>query len=473
MREKKWVPNIYQPDDEAAIVKRLEKLAAKGWFLERADNWGWTLRRGKPAQVRYAVTYFPGASVFDPGPTEDQETYADYCRAAGWEFVSSYGPVQYFRSDLPDPAPIETDEGAKLEAIHRTKTKNTLLASGLVLVVLAIFWSGQLRVLRQTPLSVLSDNVRLAILAVFLILSLCAVIAPVDYLIWYFRSKRSVENGGACLPSRTWLRSAANILLLSCPAALLGVVLAAAGSVRRIALFLVLLALQFLPYAALWTVFLLLRRRGRDRDAVRKGYIIAAVIAGIGSIALQNTIQDSEAFSGLLTAPARQPEQIYVDSDGDSHNLYADDLPVTLEDLGIQVTASDHCSYERNHSASPLVSYTTYEQRAASEESDLPWLLYGVADFAWEGLAKEQMERMVYGGPVVMGGQIFILRESNAVEDPRWGADQTYYKPRTTGKRNGGEWLLRYGNRLVGIRQVGWELTDERVEILREALSGQ
>ena len=61
MREKKWVPNIYQPDDEAAIVKRLEKLAAKGGVLERADNWGWTLRRGKPAQVRYAVTYFPGA----------------------------------------------------------------------------------------------------------------------------------------------------------------------------------------------------------------------------------------------------------------------------------------------------------------------------------------------------------------------------------------------------------------------------
>ena len=123
MREKKWVPNIYQPDDEAAIVKRLEKLAAKGWFLDRAETWGWTLRRGKPSQVRYAVTYFPGASVFDPGPTEDQETYANYCRAAGWEFVSSYGPVQYFRSDLPDPVPIETDQGEKLAAIERLAEK--------------------------------------------------------------------------------------------------------------------------------------------------------------------------------------------------------------------------------------------------------------------------------------------------------------------------------------------------------------
>lgn len=469
MREKKWVLNIYQPDDEAAIVKRLEKLAAKGWFLERADNWGWTLRRGEPAQVRYAVTYFPEASVFDPGPTENQETYADYCRAAGWEFVSSYGPVQYFRSDLPDPVPIETDQGEKLSAIHRAMTKTTLLVYGLALVCALLLLAEQMQTLRQTPFSVLSSNGELVFLAVFFVMGLCAVIVPADYLIWYFRSKQSVEDGGACLPGHTWLRYVTNITLLLCLAVLLGVVLAAAGSVRRGLLVLALLILRFLPYAALWTVFHLLRRRGRDRASVRKGYIIAAVIAWIGIMALDIAFLDSD----ILVAPGRQPDQIYVDSDGDSHDLYADDLPVTLEDLGIQVTAADRCSYERNHSASLLVSYTTYEQRAASEESDLPWLLYGVADFAWESLAREQMERMVYGGPVVMGGQIFILRESNAVEDPRWGADQTYYKPRTTGKRNGGEWLLRYGNRLVGIRQVGWELTDERVEILREALSGQ
>ena len=469
MREKKWVLNIYQSDDEAAIVKRLEKLAAKGWFLERAENWGWTLRRGEPSQVRYALTYFPGASVFDPGPTEDQETYADYCRAAGWEFVSSYGPVQYFRSDLPDPAPIETDERAKLEAIHRTKTKNTLLASGLVLVVLAIFWSGQLRVLRQTPLSVLSDNVRLAILAVFLILSLCAVIAPVDYLIWYFRSKRSVENGGTCLPSRTWLRSAANILLLSCPAALLGVVLAAAGSVRRGLLVLALLILRFLPYAALWTVFHLLRRRGRDRASVRKGYIIAAVIAWIGIMALDIAFLDSD----ILVAPGRQPDQIYVDSHGDSHNLYADDLPVTLEDLGIEVKTADRCSYRAWNSTSILVSYSTYDQSAEGEESDLPWLRYGVADFAQEWMAETCLDGMVHEELTRPWGSIFILSPNDSVEDSRWGADEVYFSPLDEEAGTGGNWTLRYGDRLVHFRQWGWELTDERVEILREALSGQ
>lgn len=469
MKEKKWVPNIYQPDDEAAIVKRLEKLATQGWFLERAENWGWTLRRGEPAQVRYAVTYFPEASVFDPGPTEDQETYADYCRAAGWEFVSSYGPVQYFRSDLPDPVPIETDEREKLAAIHRAMTKTTLLVYGLAFVCALLLLAEQMQALRQTPFSVLSSNEDLVFLAVFFVMGLCTVIAPVDYLIWYFRSKQSVEDGGACLPGHTWLRHVTNITLLLCLAVLLGVVLAAAGSVRRGLLVLALLILRFLPYAALWTVFHLLRRRGRNRASVRKGYIIAAVIAWIGIMALDIAFLDSD----ILTAPSRQPDQIYVDSHGDSHNLYADDLPVTLEDLGIEVTTADRCSYRAWNSTSILVSYSTYEQRAASEESDLPWLSYGVADFAQEWMAEACLDGMVHEELTRPWGSIFILSPNDSVEDPRWGADEVYFDSLDEEAGAGGNWTLRYGDRLIHFRQWGWALTDERVGIIREALSGQ
>ena len=469
MREKKGVLNIYQPDDEAAIVKRLEKLAAKGWFLERADNWGWTLRRGEPAQVRYAVTYFPEASVFDPGPTENQETYADYCRAAGWEFVSSYGPVQYFRSDLPDPVPIETDQGEKLSAIHRAMTKTTLLVYGLALVCALLLLAEQMQTLRQTPFSVLSSNGELVFLAVFFVMGLCAVIVPADYLIWYFRSKQSVEDGGACLPGHTWLRYVTNITLLLCLAVLLGVVLAAAGSVRRGLLVLALLILRFLPYAALWTVFHLLRRRGRDRASVRKGYIIAAVIAWIGIMALDIAFLDSD----ILAAPGRQPDQIYVDSHGDSHNLYADDLPVTLEDLGIEVKTADRCSYRAWNSTSILVSYSTYDQSAEGEESDLPWLRYGVADFAQEWMAETCLDGMVHEELTRPWGSIFILSPNDSVEDSRWGADEVYFSPLDEEAGTGGNWTLRYGDRLVHFRQRGWKLTDERVEILREALSGQ
>ena len=119
MKQKKQI-NWYQPNDSEAIARHLEKMAARGWFLEKAGQMTWTFRREEPRPVRYAVTYFPGASVFDGGPTCGQETYFDFCQAAGWEFVSAYGPIQYFRSERPDAPPIETDEAEKLRVVHRT-----------------------------------------------------------------------------------------------------------------------------------------------------------------------------------------------------------------------------------------------------------------------------------------------------------------------------------------------------------------
>ena len=89
-RDRKRQLNWYQPDDTEAIARHLERMAGKGWLLEKVDNWLFTYRRAQPARVRYTVTFFPEASVFDPGLTRGQETYADYCQAAGWELAAAY-----------------------------------------------------------------------------------------------------------------------------------------------------------------------------------------------------------------------------------------------------------------------------------------------------------------------------------------------------------------------------------------------
>lgn len=93
-RDRKRQLSWYQPDDTEAIARHLERMAGKGWLLEKVDNWIFTYRRAQPARVRYTVTFFPEASVFDPGLTRGQETYADYCQAAGWELAAAYGPIQ-------------------------------------------------------------------------------------------------------------------------------------------------------------------------------------------------------------------------------------------------------------------------------------------------------------------------------------------------------------------------------------------
>ena len=54
--------------DDQGIARHLERMAQKGWLIERINNYFWTYRKIEPQRLRFAVTYFPEASDFNPGP---------------------------------------------------------------------------------------------------------------------------------------------------------------------------------------------------------------------------------------------------------------------------------------------------------------------------------------------------------------------------------------------------------------------
>ena len=70
--------------DQEAIQEKLESMAAKGWMISKLSNLMWTYQRMEPKQLRFAVTYFPNASEFDPGPTEGELTKMDFCAQDGF-----------------------------------------------------------------------------------------------------------------------------------------------------------------------------------------------------------------------------------------------------------------------------------------------------------------------------------------------------------------------------------------------------
>lgn len=213
----------YQVDDTEAIARHLEKMAAKGWLLESVDNWWYAYRRAEPVQVKYTATFFPDASVFDPGPTEGQETYADYCLAAGWELAAAYGPVQYFRSTRPDPAPIETDEAVKLAAVRRTMRKTFVLSYVLLLVLPLINLPRMLRQIKWGPMSFFSSNLSLGTLLLMAATALYSGGFLLDYLVWVLRSKYSVAHGGTCVRPHTRARLWAGLAMLAiCAVVVLG-----------------------------------------------------------------------------------------------------------------------------------------------------------------------------------------------------------------------------------------------------------
>lgn len=59
--------------DHTGISAHLEKMAAKGWMLEKITNTGGVYRRMEPKTMHFSVSYYPKASKFDQEPSEEQK----------------------------------------------------------------------------------------------------------------------------------------------------------------------------------------------------------------------------------------------------------------------------------------------------------------------------------------------------------------------------------------------------------------
>ena len=432
MREKKKRRLVwYLPWDGAYVERHLEKMARKGWQLENAGNPFWTYRKAEPANLHYAMTYFPDASVFDSQLTGEQETYADYCAAAGWEMVSTYGPLQIFVNDRPDPVPIETDEKEKLTAIHGAMKKMLLLPYGVLAAVWLVNLLLQLSALSHyAVLSILSSPRQLFFLLAITLLVLLLLGTIGDYLVWYLRSRRTVERGGACLPSHTRPR-----LIFQCT--VLTIVLAALlgpwgyeSDRQWLLLVLVVLGGVFLLLAGAYGLLRLLKSMDGSRNFNRTAYIVGAVVLSLLYMAV--VVKGVTALMPQAEPPA--PVEVYTDSYGHTWNIYRDSIPLTLEDLGYPVTDADHCSYWQEEQSSVLARWTQYSQGACSAESILPSLEYDTADVSWRWLRELCWEKLSH---------YYTFTETNSVP---WAADRALQWDGATGSQR---YLLLYGERIV------------------------
>ena len=124
--------------DHTGIEKHMERMAEQGWLLEKIGNFTWHYRRIEPKKVTFSVSYFPRASMFDPGPSEEQETFYDFCAHTGWTLAASSAQMQVFYNDRPDPVPIDTDPALEVDAIHKAAKKSWLISQIMLLAVGAL-----------------------------------------------------------------------------------------------------------------------------------------------------------------------------------------------------------------------------------------------------------------------------------------------------------------------------------------------
>lgn len=446
----------YQIDDTEAISRHLEKMARKGWLLEAVDNWWYTYRRADPTEVRYTVTFFPDASIYDPGPTEGQETYIDYCRAAGWELAAAYGPIQYFRSARPDPVPIETDEAVKLAAIRRTMRKTFVLSYAALLLLPAANLPLTWKQFRLDPLDFLCSNFKLALFVLMTGITIFVIGMLLDYLIWVLRSQYSVARGGPCARPHTRFRLWFNAAMLAVCAAVLVVFFLDLAGIRA-ALIFYLVIYGGVMLLARW-VLRKLKGSGVSRSGIKGLFIAFAIVSGlvvgIGTPFLFVRLADA----GMIHM-GREPAETYTCTRGDgsfTRDVYHDELPLTLEDLGFAVAPEDHCTYRAEIARSPLAVHSEYTQEALNLDSKLPRLYYQTYETGWSWILERCWEALTE-------------EEDNdpwplqALDPAPWGAEEAYREKDLTA------YFLLYPDRIVTFRLVG-DAAPRQLEVIAQAL---
>lgn len=465
MKDHKRQMSDFEFFDYEGMERHLNQMARKGWRLERMTRMFWHYRRTECKTLRYAVTYLPDASEFNPRPTEGQETFCDYCGQAGWTLAGSLEQIQVFCSELENPDPIETDEAVKLNTIHQAMKKLFLPYSIAQLLLCTVLFLQQVYTHRNSLVEVVS-SAELAAVLIWPLVALFAGSRLLHYALWYCRSRRSTALGGRCAPLRPFWRRlswawAALILLL--------------------ALWLLADVARMLPRGiGVWTVLSLvavnslivagffgLQRLGRWMGWSRRANqafswivcILLAVLLSPLTVFVLNTAKDLGAFS--------EPETetfTWTEEDGSTTWVWPlrhDPIPLTVEDL--TDIRYEHYTYElRTRSSSPLASRLTAVQRAYPTGTEMPDLSYTLVTVRVP---------VLYGPCVEQYLNRYANWKSDCVFQPQdpepWGADRAYRLWRNGEAEN--EYLVCWENRIL-LLEAGFPLTAAQMAVAAEKL---
>ena len=466
MRDKKRRFEFYSIWDHTGLEAHLGRMAEKGWLVEKIDSFGWTYRRIEPRKLAFCVTYYPKASDFAPGPTEDQETFYSFCRHTGWELAASCAQLQVFYNQREDPVPIETDPALELDTIHRTVKRSTLPSMGALAAVALLNGSLLIADLLRDPIRALSSTSALFSGMCWVLVLLLTGSEVIAYCRWRARARKAAERG-------EFLATTSRIKLqIGClavvGAGLLYYFLSVFTSGDR--MMMTIAPLMFLGLGLL--IFLV----NAIKKVLKRKKISARVnrtVTFVSVIVLSYALVGGVVFGTLAGmrkgwfAGDRETYQYH----GSVFVIYDDELPLTVEDLTGKSYGGDTYTREWRDTASPLLArYEAHQHPRFDAESYVDWprLEYTVTQVrlpALYGMCKKSLLSEYDGSEEYWENRRYVP------QDPApWGAEEVY---RLVDSEYGpwDVWLLCYPDRFVDFRP-DWELTAEQMALTGEILGG-
>lgn len=458
--------------DRTGLERHLAEMARKGWLLEKIGQFLWTYRRIEPKALTFSVCYFPKASQFDPEPSEEQQTFYDFCAHSGWTLAASNAQLQVFYNERENPVPIETDPVLEVEAIHRTM-KRSFIPSQLMLLALAVL-NGALFVSRlaDDPIEVLSSSANLFTGFCWALLLVLMGTELFSYFRWHKKAALAAERGEVFTTRSHRKLEFAVLALLFLGMTVYYFSIAVSGSWELAAVSLLVFCV-YMPglFLLVWSVKGWLKRRKTPARANMAVTFVAAVVVACtfaGAVTFGVTFGDRHGWLGR--------ERETYEFQGRTYTLDRDPLPLALEDL----LEGDFSHYTRRRQAnwSPLLARESIHQwpigPAAFFFPEPAYLDYEIilvkVPFLY-GLCREAKlhERDDWGGgdpDDVWYGYAY------APADPApWGAAEAYCW--TTDGAPSNQFLLFYPDRIVEISfDHGLRFTRSQMKLVGERLGG-
>lgn len=437
MRKTKHCIGQFTFFDRTGIQLFLEKQARKGWMLERIGYFGWRFRRIEPAELHFAVTYFPEAGAYDPGPSDRELELREMCAHAGWQHIASNSQMQIYCNEQADPTPIETDPVMELENIHRAAKKSFLPVYGFLLAVVLLYMALEIWNLRQDPIGILASNTQLFAMLTTVVLAVMSVVEIAGYILWRRKALTAAREQEQFLP--TWGTRRFMIGMLWLVAACLVGTLLSLGSIKYLVVAGVWIVLYFLVILAVQGGRRLMQRRDVPG---KKNLTVTFLAALVLYLLLDNGVMPMLTQKLDQVWPDRQPVQIQA-----GWEIHDDEIPLTLADLGL---AEDTLySTVSSRIDSPFLGRAISYQSCMGEQWPETRLHYGVIDVKMGFLYDICLERLLVHDiktGMVLYGEI-NYDAAPQVDAAPWGAEAAYelhYK---------GEplhiWLLCYEDRIV------------------------
>lgn len=458
MKETKKIFCHFSFYDQVRIQEKLEEMAEQGWMVDKPGSFTWTFKRMEPQKLRFSVTYFPSASEFDPGPTDEELTKLDFCAHDGWKLAVKWGVMQIFYNENENAVPIETEPMAQVENVKKSMRKNVLFPHLFEVILIAWYMFMQIRMFQRDPVEYLASPLKAYQIPMWICLLLACLYEVGFYFHWTHKAKKVAEEDGVFLPIKTHIRASYVLLAFST----LLILFAFSSSMKYLLFGLAWSGIMFLIACSVNVIKKKLKKKGVSR---RTNMVVSLGSVFLLTVLLIMVLIPIIISSGISPSGSEKAVGTY-EHNGITWDIYDDPLPLTVEDL---TEIDGNWSKEMHHQETGLVSYTEYEQRALyTEPREVPNLSYAIIDIKATFLRDYIRQAVLNSRQDEVHDGFVFTDHYEPVDATIWDADEAYQVHWSDSVLD--TYLLFWDNRIVEIKFY-WEPTVEQIATAAEILS--